>query len=47
MSEKKRKRHSELSADRPNKKLAQESRLKAINVSLLENGDEWSPVLGA
>ena len=47
MSEKKRKTHSELPVDRPNKKLAQESRSKAINVSLIEDGDEWSPVLGA
>ena len=46
MSEKKRKRHSELSVDRPNKKLVQESRSKAINVSIIDDGDEWRPVLG-
>ena len=47
MSEKKRKRHSELPVERPNKKLAQDSLSKAINVSIIEDGDGWPPVLGA
>ena len=47
MSEKKRKRHSELPVDHPNKKLARESLSKAINVSIIEDSDEWPPVLGA
>ena len=47
MSEKKLKGHSELPIDRPTKKIAQGSRSKAINVSLIDDGDEWSPVLGA
>ena len=47
MSEKKRKRYSELPVDRSNKRLVRESLSKAINVSIIEGGDEWPPVLGA
>ena len=47
MSEKKRKRQNELPVDRPNKKVAQENRSKAINVSIIEDADEWRPVLCA
>ena len=47
MAEKKRKRPEERSDDRrPNKKVAIESPSQTIKVSVIDNGDEWVPVLG-
>ena len=47
MAEKKRKRLEERSDDRRlNKKMAIESPLQTIKVSVIDNGDEWVPVLG-
>ena len=47
MAEKKRKRPEERSDDRrPIKKVAIESPSQTIKVSVIDNGDEWVPVLG-
>ena len=47
MAEKKRKRLEEKPGDRrPNKKVAIESPSQAIKVSVIDNSDEWVPVLG-
>ena len=46
MSEKKRKRHDERLDGRPSKKIATESPSRNIKVSVIEDGDEWVPVLG-
>ena len=46
MAEKKRKRHEERSDGRPSKKLATESQSQNIQVSVVEDDDEWVPVLG-
>lgn len=47
MAEKKRKRLEERSDDRrPTKKAAIESPSQTIKVSVIDNGDEWVPVLG-
>ena len=47
MSDKKRKRHDAASSGRPHKKAATESPPENIQISVIENGDEWAPVLGA
>ena len=46
MSEKKRKRHEEGPDGPPSKKFAKESPSQNIKVSVIEDGDEWLPVLG-
>ncbi len=46
MSEKKRKRHEERPDGRPSKKSAREIPSQNIKVSMIEDGDEWVPVLG-
>lgn len=46
MPEKKRKRHEERPDGRPSKKIATESPSRNIEVSVIEDGDEWVPVLG-
>lgn len=46
MSEKKRKRHEERPDGRPSKEIARESPSQKIKVSVIEDGDEWMPVLG-
>ena len=46
MSEKKRKRHEERPDGRPSKKIAAERPSQNIKVSVIEDGDEWVPVLG-
>ena len=47
MAEKKRKRLEERADDRrPTKKVAIESPSQTIKVSVIDNGDEWVPVLG-
>ena len=46
MSEKKRKRREERTDGRPSKRLATESPAQKISVSVIEDGDEWGPVLG-
>ena len=47
MFDKKRKRHDAASSGRPHKKAATESPPQNIQVSVIENGDEWAPLLGA
>ena len=47
MAEKKRKRHEERSDDRrPSKKIAIESLSQNIKISVIDEGNEWIPVLG-
>lgn len=46
MPEKKRKRHEEKPDERPSKKIAMESPSQNIKVSVIEEDDEWVPVLG-
>ncbi|CAD6563762.1 MAG: DNA-directed RNA polymerase I subunit rpa49 [Alectoria sarmentosa] len=47
MSEKKRKRHEEGLDGPPSKKFAKESPSQNIKVSVIEDGDEWLPVLAS
>ena len=47
MCDKKRKRHDVAFSGRPHKKAATESPPQNIQVSVIEDGDEWAPVLGA
>ncbi len=46
MPEKKRKRNEESHDGRPNKKAAIESPAQTIKVSVIEDGEQWAPVLG-
>ncbi|KAK4693686.1 DNA-directed RNA polymerase I subunit RPA49, partial [Lecanoromycetidae sp. Uapishka_2] len=46
MSERKRKRHEERQDDRPNKQAAIESLSQTIKVSVIEDGEQWVPILG-
>lgn len=46
MSEKKRKRYEERPNGRPSKRVATGSSSQNIKISLIEDGDEWVPVLG-
>ena len=47
MSEKKRKRYEEKPDGRPSKKIASQAPSQNIKVSVIEDGDNWAPVLGA
>lgn len=46
MPEKKRKRNEESHDGPPNKKAAIESPAQTIKVSVIEDGEQWAPVLG-
>lgn len=46
MSEKKRKRYEEKSDGRASKKIASQGPSQNIKVSVIEDGDNWAPVLG-
>ena len=46
MAEKKRKRHEERPDGRPSKKLVMEGQSQNIQVSVVEDDDQWVPVLG-
>ena len=46
MSEKKRKRNGERPEGRPSEKIASEGPSQNIKVSVIEDGDDWVPVLG-
>lgn len=46
MSEKKRKRHEEMPDKRTSKKIATVSPSQTIKVSVIEDRDEWVPILG-
>ncbi len=46
MTEKKRKRHEEGPDGPPSKRIATERPPHSIKVSVIEDGDEWVPVLG-
>ena len=47
MSDKKRKRPGTVSNDRPHKKVAIQSPAQNVKVSVIEDGDDSLPVLGA
>ena len=46
MSEKKRKRYEEKPDGRPSKKIASQGPSQNIKVSVIEDDDNWAPVLG-
>lgn len=46
MSEKKRKRQDGKYSDRPHKKTAIEGPPENVKVSIIEDGDQWTPILG-
>ena len=46
MSEKKRKRHEERPDGRPSKKIATDRPPQNIRVSVIDDNDEWVPILG-
>lgn len=46
MSEKKRKRHEDRPDGRPSKKIATERPSQTIKVSVIDDNDEWVPILG-
>ncbi|KAL2036944.1 hypothetical protein N7G274_010369 [Stereocaulon virgatum] len=47
MSDKKRKRSGVASNDRPHKKIALQSPAQTVKVSVIEDGDDWTPVLAS
>ena len=47
MSEKKRKRYDAIASGRPHKKIAPDTPPQGIKFSVIEGGQEWTPVLGA